>query len=706
LIAIAPAQDGVRRFATGAELPQGAAIDFFGDSITWQGGHVDRLQAAVGAARPQLGITLHKRGLNGGKSTDLLAGAKELYGTSQAPFAAVLAADHPAAAVIQIGINDVWQRDHGTTREVFATTLRALCDAAAVANVPVILCTPTVIGERKGGANEFDRGLDDYAATVRSVAAAAHVRLCDLRAAFGRELASRNTDDTEHGTLTYDGVHLNDAGNDVLADCLGAALAAEFAGDGEAATAALASNGALPLVPWPRQLQRGDGALRLSAGGRVAIADAGLHAVAAALPLDRLLGRRVAITSDAPAAGDVALALDPSLPLGGYRLDVADMVRIAGRDAAAVAHGAATLLQLVVLSKDGASVPRLAIRDAPDCAYRGLLIDVARQPHPVAGLEQLVELCRAYKIDYLQLHLTDDQAFTFPSTAFAAAVTKGHSYTVDELRRLDDYAAARGVTVVPELDVPGHCGALIAALPALFRAHSKHHATINFANPAVVDAVDTLIGEILAVFTHTPYMHVGGDECDLEHVAESADFQAAFAREQVTDAEELYRRFLVQLRERVQARGKQMIVWEGFGPSGTVAIPKDIVVMPFESLYHLPDQLVASGYPVINASWQPLYVVNDRCWPPAQIYGWHVRRYEHFVAGYPAFKGIEVPASPLLLGAQLCAWEQPAARELPSLRRRLPALAERVWCERNGRDVDDFLRRLQVADARLARLLR
>ena len=696
---------GVRAFADRTALPTGAAIDFFGDSLTWQGGHVDLLQAAIAAARPQLQARLHKRALNGGTSTDLLHGSKDLYGSSQEPFATVLSADRPIAAVIHIGLNDVWHGAKGNPPAVFEQTLRDLLAAAAFAQVPIVLCTPTVIGERAAGSNEFDAPLDEYCAIVRKLAATTGTTLCDLRGAFRRELAVRNAADAKQDVLTYDGVHLNAAGNALLADELGACLAALLPMADALARNTLRKAGALPLVPMPKQLLFGDGALTLPKTSRIVVTDERLRAITPALPMSRLLGGREEISDTPPTPGAIVLSLDTTLPEGGYRLAVTDRVTITGHDPSAVASGCATLLQLIETDAAHAVVPQVTITDAPDCSYRGLLVDVARRPHPIAVLEQIVELCSYYKVRYLQLHLTDDQAFTFPSTAFAKAVTKDHSYTRAQLRGLDDFATARGVTLVPELDVPGHCGALIAALPELFRAHELHHATIAFAKPEVLAAVDTLIGEMLDVFRKTPFFHVGGDEADLEHVAKNPLFLAAFAREGVTDAQELYRRFLVQLRDKVHARGKRMLVWEGFGPGGAVAIPKDVVVMPFESAYHLPDQLAASGYPLINTAWQPLYVVNDRCWPETWIHAWHVRRWEHFVPTYPASRGIDVPATAVVLGAQLCAWEQPAERELPSLRRRLAALAERTWNATTTRSGHDFLQRLAFTDARLSLVL-
>ena len=462
----------------------------------------------------------------------------------------------------------------------------------------------------------------------------------------------------------------------------------------------------VPLIPWPRSLERNHGALTLPATFKIATDSATLdaHAAVFAAELQALTGSKGHVAHEPDTDAIIRLRLDKTLANEAHTITITDAVTVCGSDAVAIAHGTASLLHLLDTKENGWQWECLRITDSPTCSYRGLLVDVARKPHPIATLTQLVTLCRLYKVRYLQLHLTDDQAFTFPSTAFPKLATKGHSYTQAELSYLEAFATARGVSIVPEFDVPGHCGALIKAMPELFRAHDLHHATIAFVKPEVLLAVDTILGEMLAIFPSAPFCHIGGDEADLEHVLENPIFAAALKDTGLDSAEELYRHFLCQLRERILARGKQMIVWEGFAATGKVTIPRDVIVMAFESLYHTPDKLVENGYPVINASWQPLYVVNDRCWSEREIYAWNRGHFQHFIEGYPAFRGIDVPVNQVL-GAQLCAFEQPAELELQSLRKRLAAMAERTWNEGAGRSFEDFAARLQHSDRRLDQLL-
>jgi hexosaminidase len=156
----------------------------------------------------------------------------------------------------------------------------------------------------------------------------------------------------------------------------------------------------------------------------------------------------------------------------------------------------------------------------------------------------------------------------------------------------------------------------------------------------------------------------------------------------------------------VKKHGKKMIVWEGFKVKGKIQIPKDVTVMSYECSYEMPRNYVAAGYKVINAAWQPLYVVNAVNWSPEQIFSWNMYRWESPAPVSASYgKGLDVPPTPQVIGAQLCAWEQPANVEIPSLRQRLPAMSERVWDHKTRRTFADFSKPLENTDAKLTRLL-
>ncbi|MEZ5962512.1 MAG: GDSL-type esterase/lipase family protein [Planctomycetota bacterium] len=194
-------------------LHDGDRVVFFGDSITAAavkaGGYIDCVASDLRARLP--GVELIGKGVSGNRVPDLAARLER----------DVLAVE-PTVVVVYIGINDVWHslRGKGTPIDAFESGLRQLVHDIAAAGARVVLCTPSVIGEKAAGSNQLDGMLDEYAAVSRRVAASAHLTLLDLRARFVAALRARNTDDAERGVLTTDGVHLNAAGNRFVADAM------------------------------------------------------------------------------------------------------------------------------------------------------------------------------------------------------------------------------------------------------------------------------------------------------------------------------------------------------------------------------------------------------------------------------------------------------------------------------------------------------
>ena len=207
-------------FATADEpmpLKKGEKIIFLGDSITQGGvgpkGYVTVVKNALAEKHKDLGIEVIAAGISGNKVPDL-----------QKRLEKDVLAKKPTVVVIYIGINDVWHGENnpanGTSKEKFEAGLKEIIGKIKDGGARVVLCTPTVIGEKKGGANKLDAKLDEYADISRKVAKDTGSQLCDLRKAFADHLDKNNADDKEKGVLTGDRVHLNDAGNKLVADTI------------------------------------------------------------------------------------------------------------------------------------------------------------------------------------------------------------------------------------------------------------------------------------------------------------------------------------------------------------------------------------------------------------------------------------------------------------------------------------------------------
>ena len=222
---------------TGPKSPirPATTIAFFGDSLTWLGGYIGEIERAIAIDKTtsRIGTRLINRGINGGGARQLVAGSPDAAfpGSSpQKPFATLIKEDNVGVAVVMIGINDVWWRN--TSEADFRADLEMLAAAAKEQHVRLVLCTMLGRGELPGGANPDDAKIDAYCAIIRDVAAKSHCTLVDVRAAAQAWWMNTNTALRPDGTLaskaqdilTYDGVHPNAKGNQLLASQIAAGI--------------------------------------------------------------------------------------------------------------------------------------------------------------------------------------------------------------------------------------------------------------------------------------------------------------------------------------------------------------------------------------------------------------------------------------------------------------------------------------------------
>ena len=187
-------------------------IIFLGDSITQSGdkpgGYVTRVRDTIKTRGASSNVEVLGAGISGNKVPDL---EKRLERD--------VLSKNPTTVVIYIGINDVWHsiRKQGTPKDLFSQGLRSIVNRIQRTGSRVILCTPSVIGEKASGENPLDEMLDDYSNVTRTISQELGTGLIDLRASFRDHLAQINTHNFENGVLTTDGVHLNEAGNAFVA---------------------------------------------------------------------------------------------------------------------------------------------------------------------------------------------------------------------------------------------------------------------------------------------------------------------------------------------------------------------------------------------------------------------------------------------------------------------------------------------------------
>lgn len=420
-------------------------------------------------------------------------------------------------------------------------------------------------------------------------------------------------------------------------------------------------------------------------------------------------------------AGGVEIICDDSIEPEAYRLETGDAIRITASGRQGCAYGLATAVQLL---NEKLETEKIYIEDKPDKDYRGLMVDLARKWHPFATLLHYVDLCFFYKIKYLHLHFMDDQSYTLPSRAFPKLPTKNRAYSFSEIEKLKLYAQARGVVIVPEIEMPGHARSLNEAYPELFSDMLDENAAADLIteNGAVIDHksiicagssvtfenIKKLIDETIELFPDTPYIHLGGDEANIKVWQGCENCRRYMQEHNIADVYELYCDFTAKVTDYVLEKGKTPIIWEGFPKKYADRISKDVIVIGWENYYQRADELIEAGYRVINCSWQPLYVVPNAMarWNVSDIMKWNVYEWQHWWEKSAAMLNpIHIAPTEQVIGAQLCAWEQTYEREIAFTAENIAALSERTWSVKRECNDSEFHDKLYVQSEKVFALI-
>ncbi len=419
--------------------------------------------------------------------------------------------------------------------------------------------------------------------------------------------------------------------------------------------------------------------------------------------------RRLAPGETVPARA-IELRLDTAraaLGAEGYELDItADGVTLVAREPAGLFYGVQTIRQLLPVSVEhpaslGRSLrmPAGRIVDAPRFAWRGSMLDVARHFIGVEAVKRHIDAMALYKLNRLHLHLSDDQGWrieiaSWPNLTRHGASTQvgggpGGYYTQRELADIVAYAAEHFVTIVPEIDMPGHTNAALASYPelncdgttpVLYTGIRVGFSTLCVDRDSVYQFVDDVVREIGAIVPG-PWFHIGGDEVEkLTH--------------------EQYVHFIERVEGIVRARGKEMIGWGEISPAslhpGTVvqhwkadssilhaARGGRVILSPSPRVYL---DMKYDSATVLGLRWAGLIDVR-------QAYDWD-----------PATQ-IEGVAEHAVLGVEAPLWSETLAK--PSDFQfmafpRLAAVAEVGWSAQGARDWEDFRLRLAAQGPRMA----
>ncbi len=315
-----------------------------------------------------------------------------------------------------------------------------------------------------------------------------------------------------------------------------------------------------------------------------------------------------------PQSKAIVLMIDTTLLSEAYRMDIAPTaITLTGGDAAGVFYAAQSLRQLLpaeVLMGERVrriTLPGVAVEDAPAFGYRGTMLDVGRHFYGVEDMKRFIDMIAMHKINRLHWHLTEDQGWrieikrypeltrigsvrekdltshaSIPPYFFAEAPYGGY-YTQDQVREIVAYAADRFITVIPEIELPGHAEAALASYPYLgcrgkdyevSWMYGVHDEVFCAGRESTFAFLEGVLEEVIELFP-SKYIHIGGDECRKGRWEECAQCQQRIRAEGLKDEYELQSYFVQRIERFVRSKGREIIGWDeilegGLSPTATV----------------------------------------------------------------------------------------------------------------------------------------
>ncbi|HEX8367866.1 MAG TPA: family 20 glycosylhydrolase [Pyrinomonadaceae bacterium] len=384
-----------------------------------------------------------------------------------------------------------------------------------------------------------------------------------------------------------------------------------------------------------------------------------------------------------------------------YNLEISEnQAKLTAPTTVGAMRGLETFLQLLEGDKNGFYFAAVSISDRPRFPWRGLMIDSARHYQPMEVLRRNLDAMAAVKLNILHWHLTEDQGFRVESKKMPELHTLGSDglfYTQNEIREIINYAAERGIRVMPEFDMPGHATAWLVSHPEIGSAPGPYKIerrpgifdpTLDPTNEKTYKLLKVFFKEMSALFPDA-YMHIGGDENEGKQWNANPQIQAFMKEKGIKDNHALQTYFNKRLLKFLQDNGKIMMGWdEIFQP----ALPKDVVIHSWRGQKALAEA-ARQGYQGVLSN--GYYI--DLAFPASQHYA---------VDPLPADTTLTAEEQKRVLGGEATMWSEWVSPETIDSRiwSRTAAIAERFWSPREVNDVDDMYRRLAIVDFQLEEL--
>lgn len=411
---------------------------------------------------------------------------------------------------------------------------------------------------------------------------------------------------------------------------------------------------------------------------------------------------------DAP----LSLVKNDKLTEEAYTLEIErGRIVLEANDAQGISNALATLHQLILTAKDN-KLPIINIQDKPRFGYRGLMLDCSRHFWTVDELKETLSQMAFFKLNKLQMHLTDNNAWRLAMDQYPELTAKGtyysdfpdlsgKYYSTNDLKEIVKYAQALGIEIIPEVDLPGHAIALLAAMPQLsckggtFEAYPEelplnqrkrgNENMLCIGNPESIRFAQEVVDALIQIFP-SKYIHLGGDEVPTAIWEKCPKCQALYKKEGMKEPGELQDFFTRKMSEYIRSKGKIMVGWDEINDRHATT-PEDMLTVWRDNGLKAQKAALERGIPVVMCPQHGCYLD----WGYAgnstrKVYEWD-----------PVTSQVTPEQEALVKGGQGALWTERVAtqdRVEWMLYPRLAALSEVFWTNASKRNWDDFYRRI------------
>jgi len=506
-------------------------------------------------------------------------------------------------------------------------------------------------------------------------------------------------------------------------------------------TFAFAQTGEVNIVPKPKQIRHAEGSFSLNRRTKLYANTESGRRISSLFNefLQREYGYKLKFANKRPDRNFVSFeeyGAAPKVAPNSERYALAinpEHIRILGEENG-LFYGLQTIIQM--LPETSVKEPLLGsieIIDEPRFAYRGMHLDVARHFMPVEFVKKFIDLMSQYKFNYFHWHLTEDQGWRIEIKKYPKLTEIGSKrpetvkernltpyigdgvpvegfYTQEQIKDVVAYAKARYITVVPEIELPGHASAALAAYPQFgCKADYKYKVQTTWGifkevfcpTDETFKFLEDVIDETISLFPDSPYIHIGGDEVLKDHWKESPFVQDLMKRENLKDEHEVQSYFIRRIEKHINKRGKKIIGWDeilegGLAPNATVMswrgmkggieaakAKHDVIMTPTDYVYFDYGQGDPAYEPLNIGSYVPL----------EKVYSFE-----------PVPKELSADEAKYVIGGQANIWTEymktPSHVEYMAFPRML-ALSEVLWSKAENKNFADFNRRLAAQFPRL-----